>query len=55
MKQFKVTSTPQDKSFWLQMMLPVGLLMALFLTTMLVSISQFNHFMSLKQVINDFF
>lgn len=42
-------------SFWLQMIVPVALLIALFLATMMISVNQFNHFMSLKLVINDFY
>lgn len=54
-KQFKVTSTPEDRTFWIQMVLPLFLLILYALATMLVTTAQYRHFMHLKVSLDKFY
>lgn len=50
-----MTSTPEDRTFWLQMVLPVVALMAYSLGSMFGTISEYETLMSLKDSLDQYY
>lgn len=50
-----MTSTPEDRTFWLQMVLPVVVLMAYALGSMFGTISEYKTFMNLKDSLDQYY